>query len=44
MTDEIEAVTEASKAIQEVAKTTGKAIDLSGENPRSGGESSQIRR
>jgi Abortive infection alpha len=28
MTDEIEAVTEAAKAIQEAAKTTGKAIDL----------------
>ena len=28
MSDEIEAVTETAKALQEVAKTTGKAVDL----------------
>ncbi len=28
MSDEIEAVTEGAKAVQEVAKTTGKAVDL----------------
>jgi hypothetical protein len=31
MTDEIEAITESSKAVQEVAKAAGKAIDLTGD-------------